>query len=90
MTRRIAGKLRAVGRVTAFDGVVEHDAVLVVDHLGLVAELDRLAQPALGDRAGVTVVQADLPGCPVRGDAAQPLVGLCGDLSGRGRDRSGR
>jgi len=32
------------------DVVVEYDAVLVVSQLGLVAELDRLAQPALGDR----------------------------------------
>ena len=38
------GELRCVGGVAAFDGVVEHDAVVVVDDLGLVAELDRPAQ----------------------------------------------
>ena len=56
------GELGCVGRVALLDGVVQDDAVLVVDQLGLVAELDRLAQPALGDRAGVGVVQADPPG----------------------------
>jgi hypothetical protein len=48
-----------IGWVAGLDGVVEHDAVVVVDDLGLVAELDRLAQPALGDRPGIRVVQAD-------------------------------
>jgi hypothetical protein len=48
--------------------VVEHDAVVVVHDLGLVAELDRLAEPALGDRASVTVVQADPPAGPVQGE----------------------
>jgi hypothetical protein len=33
--------------------VVEHDPVGVVEDLGLVAELDRPAQPALADRSGV-------------------------------------
>ena len=36
-----------VGGVAAFDAVVEHDAVVVVDDLGLVAELDRPAGRAL-------------------------------------------
>ena len=78
------GELRGVGGVAALDGVVEHDAVVVVDDLGLVAELDRPAEPALGDRAGIAVVQADPPGRPVRGGAGQPLAGLRGDPPGRG------
>ncbi len=36
------GELRRVGRVALLQVVVEHDAVLVVDDLSLVAELDRL------------------------------------------------
>src|SRR5215207_6890175 len=47
------GELWRVGGVAALDGVVEHDAVVVVEDLGLVAELHRPAQPALGDRAGI-------------------------------------
>jgi hypothetical protein len=38
------------------DGVVEHDAVLVVHDLGLVTELDRPVESTLADRAGVGVV----------------------------------
>src|ERR1019366_1353142 len=41
-----------VGRVAPEHGQVEHDAVAVVGHLRLVAELDRLAEPAPGDRTG--------------------------------------
>ena len=77
------GELGRVGRVAAFDGVVEHDPVVVVDDLALVAELDRPTEPALGDRAGVTIVQADPPGCTVRDGPGQPLPGLGGDPSGR-------
>jgi hypothetical protein len=79
------GELGCVGGVAAFDGVVEYDAVVVVDDLGLVAELDRPAQAALGDRAGVAVVQADPPDGPVRCDPGQPLSGLLGDPAGRGQ-----
>jgi hypothetical protein len=46
-------------------------------------ELDRLTQPALGDRASIGVVQADPPGRPGRCHPSQPLPGLCGDLPGR-------
>ena len=46
-------ELRGVGGVAALDGVVEHDAIVVVEDLGLVAELDRPPQPALRDRAGI-------------------------------------
>jgi hypothetical protein len=75
--------LWGVGRVTGFDGVVEHDAVIVVHDLGLVAELDRLAEPALCDWPGVAIVQADPPrGCG-RHDSGNALPGLRGDLSGR-------
>jgi hypothetical protein len=42
--------------------VVQHDPVGIVEDLRFVAELDRLAQPALDDRAGIRVVQADQPG----------------------------
>ncbi|NMH79814.1 hypothetical protein HF577_22315 [Pseudonocardia xinjiangensis] len=38
--------------------MVEHDAGVVVEDLGLVAELHWLPEPALGDRAGISVVQA--------------------------------
>jgi hypothetical protein len=51
------GELWRVGRVAAFDGVVEYDPIIVVDQLALVAELDRAAQSAPGDRAAVAVVQ---------------------------------
>jgi hypothetical protein len=74
--------LRGVGGVAALDGVVKHDAVVVVEDLGLVAELDRPAQPALRDRAGITVVQADQPGGAVRGRAREALAGLGGDPAG--------
>ena len=50
--------------------------------LGLVAELDGLAQAALGDRAGVAVVQADPPGRPAGHRAGQPLTGLRGQCLG--------
>ena len=36
-------ELGRVGRVALLDGVVENDAVVVVDQLGLVAELDGFA-----------------------------------------------
>jgi hypothetical protein len=53
---------RRIRRVTDPDLVVQHDPVGIVEDLRLVAELDRLAQPPLDDRAGVGVVQADQPG----------------------------
>ena len=56
------GELFGVGRVAGLDVVIEHEPVFVVDDLGLVAELDGLAEPALLDRPGVGVVQADQPG----------------------------
>jgi hypothetical protein len=37
--------------------MVEDDAVVVVDQLSLVAELDRFPEPALSDRPGVGIVQ---------------------------------
>jgi hypothetical protein len=52
-------QLWGVGRVSGFDGVVDDDAVGVVDDLGLVAELGGVAEPAAADRAGVAVVRAD-------------------------------
>ena len=62
--------------------MVQHDAIVIVDDLGLVAELHRPPEPALGDRAGIPVVQ-DPPGGPVRGGPGQALAGLGGDLTGR-------
>ena len=48
MTRSTAGFSRGrIGRVAGLDVVVEDDAVVVVDHLGFVAELDRFPEPAL-------------------------------------------
>jgi transposase len=61
MTRPIAGTSPGVGWVADHDGVIHHDPVGVVDDLGLVAELDGVADAALADRAGVKIVQADLP-----------------------------
>jgi hypothetical protein len=62
--------------------VVHDDPVVVIGDLGFVAEPGRLAEPSFGDRPGVGVVQADSPGCPVRGDPGQPLAGLGGDPPG--------
>ena len=45
-------ELRGVGRVALLDGVVQDDAVGVVDDLGFVAELDGFAEAALDDRVG--------------------------------------
>jgi len=75
------GQLRCVGGVALLDAVVEHDPVVIVDDLGFVAEFDRPAQPALGDRAGIGVVQADPPRRPIRG-CARPRVGGSGPRSG--------
>jgi hypothetical protein len=50
-------EVRTIGRVAALDGVVEHDAVVVVDNLSLVAELHRPAQAALRNWTGFPVVQ---------------------------------
>jgi len=70
-------------RVQRLVGALPHDAVVVVvDDLGLVAELDRLAEPSLGDRPGITLVQADPAGGPVRDDAGDAVSGLRGDLTG--------
>src|SRR6516225_5833855 len=77
-------QLWGVGRVAHLDGVVEHDPVVVVGDLGLVAELDRFTEAALGDRARIAVVQAHPPGGAVRSGAGQPLPGLRSDLAGRG------
>jgi hypothetical protein len=78
-------ELRAVAGVAAFDGVVEHDALAVVDDLGFVAELDRPSEPSFGDRASVRVLQADLAGRPVGSGSRQPLAGLGCDAAGGGQ-----
>ena len=54
-----------------------------ISALGLVAELGRLAEPALGDRPGVTIMQAHPPGRPFWHRARQPLPSLHRDLAGR-------
>lgn len=77
-------QLRRVGRVAHLDGVIDDDAVLVVGDLSFVAELDRLAQAALGDRAGIAIMQADPPSGAVGDLSGHPLAGLRGDLAGRG------
>src|SRR4029450_8599913 len=74
---------RSIGRVARLHVVVEDDAVVVVDQLGLVAELDRFPEPALSDRPGVEIVQADLPGRTVGDLSGAPLPGLFDDLPGR-------
>ena len=77
------GELRRVGRVALLDGVIESDAVFVVGQLGLVAELDRFPEPALGDRPGVGVVQADSAGGALGCGPGPPLPRLRSDLAGR-------
>src|SRR6185437_16584855 len=48
-------ELRAVGGGAAFHAVVHDDAVVVVQHLGLIPELDRPVDAALADRPGIGV-----------------------------------
>ncbi len=62
--------------------MVEDDPVRVVDDLGLVAELDRLAEPPFGDRSGVRVVQADQPSAAVGHHTGDPGPGLSDELAG--------
>jgi hypothetical protein len=76
------GELRAVGGVAPLQAVVGDDAIVVVGDLGLVPELDGLAGPALGDRPGVRLVQADPPGRPGGYRAREPLPRLRRDLAG--------
>jgi hypothetical protein len=76
------GELRAVGRVALLHGVIGDDPVVVAGELGVVLELDGLAEPAPGDRPGVWLVQADPPGRPVRHRAREPLPRLRRDLDG--------
>ena len=73
----------ASGGLPIYDVVVEHDAVFVVDDLGLVAELDGLAEPTLADRTGVGIVERDEARRPVGDVARQTLAGLAGDAGTR-------
>jgi hypothetical protein len=58
---------------------------------GLVPEIDRLAQPALPDRAGVRVIQTDPPSHTIGCGPGQPLPGLLDNPAGRHRPaRPGR
>ena len=79
-------ELWGVGGVAALNSVVNHDAVDVVHDLGFVAELDRAPEAAFGDRAGVSVMQADPPGRAVRSDTGQALAGLGGDAARRAQE----
>jgi hypothetical protein len=57
----------------------------------LVPEIDRLAQPALPDRAGVRVMQTDPPSHTIGCGPGQPLPGLLDNPAGRHRPaRPGR
>ena len=76
------GQLWCVGGVSDMQLVIHDDAVVVVDNLALVAEFDGFTQPALGDRAGIAVVQADHPGRAIGSPPGDPLPGLLGDLGG--------
>jgi hypothetical protein len=51
-------------------------SVVVVDDLGLAPELDRAPEAALGERAAIGVVHADLSGRPVRGMPGDAPPGL--------------
>jgi DNA-binding CsgD family transcriptional regulator len=70
-------RVRGVARL---DGVVEHDAVVVVHDLRLVAELDPLAEATFGDRSRVCVVQADPPRGPLGHGTGHALPGLGHEL----------
>jgi len=48
-------------RVSELDGVVEDDPVRVVDDLGFVAKLDRLAQLSFAYRTSIDILQANQP-----------------------------
>src|ERR1700676_2522952 len=76
-------QLRCVGRVPDLYVVIQHATVVVVDDLGLVAELDRLTEPAFRDRPSVLIVQTHHPVRPVRGDPGDPLSSLSDDPRGR-------
>ena len=52
-------ELRRVTDGSHLDAVIEDDTVVVVDHLGLVAELGGPVDAAFADRSSVRVVQAD-------------------------------
>jgi hypothetical protein len=67
-----------IGRVALEHHQVDHGPVNVVGDLGFVTELDRLAEPAFGDGAGVGVVQRHGPGRPV-GDLAREPCPCLGD-----------
>ena len=67
------GQLCCIGRVSDMELVIDDDAVVVVDDLPLVAELDGFTEAALGDRARIAVMQTDHPGGSVRGDPGDPL-----------------
>ena len=60
--------------------MVEHDAVGVVDHLALEAELDRTPETALGDGSGLGVVEGHHPAGAVGDFSGEPGAGLGHDL----------
>ena len=61
--------------------VIHDDTVGVVNHLGLVAGLDGPAQPSLGDRPGIGVVQRHHPDRAGGHLAGETHPGLRGDRS---------
>jgi len=77
------GQLRRVGRIALPHSAIQHDPIVVVDDLRRVPELDGAPEAALGDRAGIGVVQADSSGRPVRSMSGDALPGLCHDLPRR-------
>ena len=62
--------------VSGMQLVIHDDAVVVVDDLPLVAELDGFPEPAFRDRAGIAVVQTDHPGGSAGGGACWVWWGL--------------
>jgi hypothetical protein len=56
--------------------VVQDDAVVVVDDLGLAAELDGLAEAALRDGTGVGIMQRHEAGGAIGGGAGDAELGL--------------
>jgi hypothetical protein len=64
-------QLRRVYRVSDLNTVVKDHAVDVIDDLGLVTELHRLAESAFADRPGIDVIQTDHSGRRIGHHAGQ-------------------
>ena len=71
-------QLGCIVRVSNLNAVVEDHSVGVVDELRLIAELDRFAQPALADWAGIDIMHASWGVCVPRWLPTQGSRSRCG------------